>query len=80
MSSILDGVDMSDPCALWPKLQEVADRLLAGEQVVRSRFGEDEREWQKTDLRALNARIRQLKSECDRKQGKRPMRRAITFG
>lgn len=80
MSSIFDGIDMSDPCALWPKLQEVADRLSAGEQVVRGRFGEDEREWQKTDLKFLSARIRQLKIECARKQGKRSPRRAITFG
>lgn len=80
MSSIFDGVDMSDPCAMWPKLQQVVDRLLAGEMVVSARFGDDERSWQKTDLKSLQARIRQLQSECARKQGHRPTRRAITFG
>lgn len=80
MSSIFDGLDMSDPCALWPKLQEVADRMMAGEQVVRAKFGMDEREWQRSDLAAINARIRTLKAECARKRGERPARRALTFG
>lgn len=80
MNSIFDGIDMSDPCALWPKLQEVADRLLGGEMVVRSRFGDDEREWQRTDLPSLQSRIRQLKVECANRSGQRPHRRAITFG
>ena len=80
MTSIFDGVDMSDPCALWPKLQEVADRLLAGEGVIRARFGDDEREWQRASLPDLQGRIRALKLECARKQGRRPVRRAITFG
>lgn len=80
MSSIFDGIDMSDPCAVWPKLQEVADRLLAGEQVVRAKFGNDEREWQRASLPDINARIRQLQNQCAAKQGAARPRRAITFG
>lgn len=80
MSSIFDGIDMADPCALWPKMQEVADRLLAGEQVVRARFGEEERQWQQSNLPGLQRRIRELKMECARTNGTAPVRRAITFG
>ncbi|MCX2722604.1 hypothetical protein [Roseibium salinum] len=80
MSSIFDGVDMSNPCLVYPKLEEVLNRLLAGEMVVRARVGEDERQWQQSQIPALQARIRQLKSECARKSGQRPPRRAITFG
>lgn len=80
MASIFDGIDMRDPCALWPKLQEVYDRLLAGEQVVEARFGTDQKRWQPTDMRALAARITALKSECAAKSGGRPRRHAIRAG
>lgn len=80
MSSIFDGIDMSDPCAVYPKLEEVLDRLLGGEMVVRARLGEDERQWQQAHIPSLRARIRELKAACARKSGTRPPRRAITFG
>ncbi len=80
MSSIFDNIDMSDPCEVWPKLQEVHDRLLAGEMVVRGKFEEDEQEFQRVDLPAIIRRIRELKYECAAKSGKPPTRRAITFG
>lgn len=78
--SIFDGVDMSDPCAVWPKLQDVHDRLLAGEMVVKGRFEEDEQEFQRVDLPAIVRRIRELKFECAKKSGLPSTRRAITFG
>jgi hypothetical protein len=80
MSSIFDGIDMSDPCALLPKFQELHDRLIAGENVVKARFGDDEKEWQRGDVSAIAKRIRELKNECALRQGRRPARRAITFG
>ena len=80
MSSIFDGIDMSDPCAVWPKLQEVLDRLVAGEMVSRARFGDDEREWQRGNIPELRRRINELKAECARKTGARPTRRAFTYG
>jgi len=80
MTSPFDGIDMSDPCSLWPKLQEVYDRLIAGEMVVKSRFGDDEREWQRSNSGELKDRIRQLKAQCARKCGEAPSRRALTFG
>lgn len=80
MASIFDGIDMSDPCAVWPKLQEVLDRLLAGEMSVMARFGQDERRWQGSDVRALTARIAQLKSDCAAKQTGSPGRRVFRAG
>ncbi|WP_319568368.1 hypothetical protein [Cohaesibacter marisflavi] len=80
MSSIFDGIDMSDPCAVWPKLQQVCDRLLAGEMVVKARFGDDEREWQRGNLSELRKRIIELKAECARKNGAPPVRRAFRYG
>lgn len=80
MSSIFDGIDITDPCAMWPKLQEVADRLVAGEMVVRARFGEEERQYQHANIPELKRRIRELKLECARQEGKAAPRRAITFG
>ena len=80
MSSIFDGIDMSDPCAVYPKLEQVLDRLLSGEMVVRARVGEDERQWQQASIPALRTRIRELKAACARKSGARPPRRALTFG
>ncbi|MCD1644318.1 hypothetical protein [Aurantimonas coralicida] len=80
MASIFDGIDMADPCALGPKLQEIYDRLLAGEQVVEARFGTDTKRWQPTDMKALAARIAQLNTECREKSGQRSRRFAIRAG
>lgn len=63
-SSVFDGIDTSDPCALWPKLQEALDRLLVGEMAVVVRFGEDEVRFQEGDTRMLRRRVSQLKAEC----------------
>ena len=80
MTSMFDGIDMGDPCALWPKLQEIHDRLLAGEQVIEARFGTDQKRWQPTDIAALRRRVSELKSECAAKAGTRPRRFAIRAG
>lgn len=80
MTSVFDGIDTADPCALWPVLQSVYDRLVAGEMVVKARFGDDETEYQRADLKALAARIRELRAECSARHGTAPHRRAITFG
>ena len=77
---IFANIDMSDPCVVWPKLEEVLTRLLAGQMVVRGRFDQDEQEFQRVDIEALQRRIHVLKAECAGKQGGRPRRRAITFG
>jgi len=84
MTSIFTGIDMSDPCAVWPKLQEALDRLLAGERTseieMRTQVSSVRKEFAQTDRMALQQRIRILKLECARKTTGRPSRRAITFG
>lgn len=78
--SIFDGVDTADPCEVWPVLQNVLDRLLAGEMVIRGQFEDDEVEYQRVDVPRIQQRIRELKAECAAKNGAAPARRAITFG
>ena len=80
MASLFDGIDMSDPCALWPKMQNALDRLLIGEKVVRSRFGEDEVQFTAINIASLRARIAELKAQCMAKQTRRPRRHAISTG
>lgn len=80
MASVFDGIDMSDPCAVWPIMQKALDRLLVGENVVRSRFGEDEVQFSTTNIAALKTRIAELKAECRAKKSRRPRRHAITTG
>lgn len=80
MASIFDEVDMSDPCVVWPKLDEVLNRLLVGESVVRSRFGEEEIQFSAVNISALKTRISELKAACAAKQTGRPRRHAIRAG
>lgn len=68
--SIFDGIDMSDPCAVWPVMQSALDKLLVGEGVVRARFGEDDVEFARGNIAALTRRIADLKAECAAKSGK----------
>lgn len=77
--SIFDGIDMTDPCAVWPILDRVLLELLAGERATRARFGEDDVEFQKGDVAELRKRINELKAECDAKNG-RVRRHAIRGG
>lgn len=68
----LVGVDRSDPCALLSAMEEVLDRLLAGELVVRARVGEDERQWQQSDVPGLRIRINELRRKCAAQQTGKP--------
>lgn len=78
--SIFDGIDMNDPCKVWPKMQEALDRLLVGEGVVRARFGEDDVEFARSNIGALQKRIAELKAECAAKTSGRVRRHAIRGG
>lgn len=80
MASIFDGIDMSDPCKVWPKLEEVYYRLLAGENVVRSKFGEEEIQFSPADAKILEKTIANLKAQCVAKSTSRNKRRAISCG
>jgi len=77
--SIFDGIDMTDPCKVWPKMQEALDRLLVGEGVIRARFGEDDITFDRSNVDALRKRIAELKAECGAKSG-RVCRHAIRGG
>lgn len=78
--SIFDGIDMSNPCEVWPVMQAAYDRLLAGEQVVNAKFGSDNVEFQAGNVTAMKSRIAELKRECAAKCGGRPARHAIRAG
>lgn len=68
--SIFDGIDINDPCAVWPVMQEALDRLLVGETEVRARFGSDEVEFGRGNIGELRRRVAELKAECAAKGGK----------
>ena len=68
--SIFDGIDMNDPCAVWPVMQAALDRLLVGETEVRARFGNDDVEFGRGNIDALQRRVADLKAACEAKSGK----------
>lgn len=80
MASIFDGIDMSDPCAVWPKLQEVAYRMMAGENVAAVQFRDREVRFNRSDLGVIEQQIAKLQSECEAKQGRPRKRFAIRAG
>lgn len=69
--SLLDGVDLTQPCLVWPPLQAAYYRLLAGETEVRVRFREREVELARANLQLLDREIQKLKAACERSQGRR---------
>lgn len=69
--ALLDGVDLTDPCLVWPRLQEAYYKLLAGETEVRVRFREREVELGRANLQLLDREIQKLKAACERRQGRR---------
>lgn len=76
MSSILDGVDLTNPCLVWPVLQQVKYRRLANEQDIESEFDFTDGtrrkvKFQTVSIAELDAEIERLKADCDRLQGKR---------
>ncbi|BAP94461.1 hypothetical protein [Aurantimonas phage AmM-1] len=72
-ASLFDNIDETDPCQVWPVLEKIRLRILAGEMVTTARFGTDEKTWQKSDLEALKGEIARLKGECIvRSGGNRP--------
>lgn len=78
--SVFDGIDMTDPCEVWPVMQSALDRLLVGESVVSARFGDDDVEFGRGSIAALERRIAELKAECVRRTTGRVRRHAIRGG
>lgn len=77
--SIFDGIDMTKPCLVYPILEAALNRLLVGENIVRARFGDDDVEFGRANIQALQTRIRELKAQCDGTLGVR-RRHAIRAG
>ncbi len=71
MAGLLDGVDLTNPCLVWPKLQEAYYRLMAGEREVKIRFTQEEVDFHPGSMQALQVEITRLKALCDKAQGKR---------
>lgn len=76
MAGLLDGIDLSNPCLVWPRLQEAYYRLLAGDREIRVKFSTqaghtDEVEFAGADPKVLLGEIERLKAACDRRSGKR---------
>lgn len=76
MAGLLDGIDLSNPCLVWPRLQEAYYRLLGGDREIRIKFAgqggqTEEVEFAGADPKALLAEIERLKAACDRRSGKR---------
>ena len=69
MASLFDGIDEDNPCMVWPVLQKIRVRILAGEMVTTARFGTDEKTWQTSNLAELDREIRRLKGECIERSG-----------
>jgi hypothetical protein len=80
MSGLLDGIDITDPCAVWPKLQQAYYELVAGSALVRSRFDKREVEFKPADTKALGLLVAQLKADCERRSHESPRRFAIRAG
>lgn len=78
--SIFAGIDMSDPCLVWPRMQKALDQLLVGETAVRVRFQQHETEFRPGNIDALRARIADLRSQCESKGSVRVRRHAIRGG
>lgn len=76
MAGPLDGIDLTNPCLVWPRLQEAYYRLMAGERDVRSKFAtqagaQEEVEFASVSPDALLALVTRLKAECERRSGRR---------
>jgi hypothetical protein len=79
-ASIFEGIDTSDPCAVWPVMQRALDRLLVGESVARARFGDDDVEFGRGSITVLERRIAELKAACEARTTGRVRRHAIRGG
>lgn len=78
--SILEGIDTTNPCEIWPVLEKAYYQLLIGESVVRSRFGADDVTFAQAQKGELRAAMLELKAACEARLSGRPRRRAIKAG
>ncbi|SHL75854.1 hypothetical protein [Roseibium suaedae] len=71
MASIFDGIDTTNPCLVWPVLQTALYKLAAGEAEVRVRHEEFDVTLQPANQQELGRLVTKLKTECERKSGRR---------
>ena len=71
MASLFEGVDLSNPCLVWPELQKAYYRLLAGDREIRIRFDREEIELGEVKPEVLLTEINRLRAECERRSGRR---------
>lgn len=71
MASIFDGIDTTNPCAVWPVLQQALYKLAAGETEVRVRHEDFDVAVQPANQKELERLISRLQADCERKSGKR---------
>lgn len=76
MASLLDGIDLTNPCLVWPRLQEAYYKLLANEREVRIKFAMQGGQTEEVEFGGANpsdllAEIERLKAACARKSGQR---------
>jgi hypothetical protein len=76
MPGPLEGIDLSNPCLVWPRLQEAYYRRLAGETEVRVKFAtqaghQEEVEFGLVPIKEIEAALTKLKADCERRSGRR---------
>lgn len=65
------SVSIDDPCAVLEQLKIARLKVVLGEAVSMSRFGEDEVRFTEANLKGLDAAIADFENQCALKQGTR---------
>lgn len=79
-TSVFDGVDLTDPCAVKDVLEAQYYRVLVGETVLRIGSGPDQVTYSQANANALLETINRLKAECEAKTTGGKRRRAFSAG
>lgn len=74
--ALLDGIDVTDPCLIWPELQKAYYLLLKGDREVRVKFANQQGQTEEVEFSGVNPKdllveIEKLKAACARKSGRR---------
>lgn len=82
--ALFDGIDMTDPCAVYPVLEGALNRLLAGENTVEieseTEVWQGRRRFQQSNIAELRRQVDDLRAQCRIKQGLSSGRHAIRGG
>lgn len=72
--------DWTDPCAVLAWLRPQYYKAMAGGHVISVRHGDTQTTFDQSNLPQLASLMRQLESDCAKKQGTSARRRAFTAG